>query len=414
MLLLLAWLAQDSAIERYLAEKDKGARAKILAEIREPVEAVEAQIRRGPPRPDAAVKGQVVRKRLKADHPQGVEFEYHCWVPGSYTPEKKWRLLISLHGQNGNGESFIRHWLGDLQRSGDTFLLCPTAGRGGWGTSTLGHAYILTAMRDVMAGYAIDRDLVFIDGASMGGNGSFQFLCTYPDLFAAGAPRSGGPMFRYQMTGPEKKEKTLTAEGLENLVATPLYWTIGAKDHEVPNAWVKIAKKRIDELKVDCVFQEYPEGGHEWFPQENPKVLEWMGTKRRDAYPPRAGVWSRDRIFNRCFWLEVSDFKGKEIPREFIDFDRKKIEERMIFPEPYLVQAELARESNEIKVAAAGAKELTIYLHEKMVDFSKPVTVRVNGSSSKFDVKPSAAALLESARRDRGLLYTASVKARVP
>jgi len=42
------------------------------------------------------------------------------------------------------------------------------------------------------------------------------------------------------------------------------------------------------------------------------------------------------------------------------------------------------------------------------------VTITVNGSKSRFDVKPSLETLLESARRDRGLLYTASVKVRVP
>jgi hypothetical protein len=78
------------------------------------------------------------------------------------------------------------------------------------------------------------------------------------------------------------------------------------------------------------------------------------------------------------------------------------------------VKAELVRDSNEIKISASGARELRIYLHEKMIDMAKPLTVTVNGVRSKFDVKPSLETLLESARRDRGLLYTASVKVRVP
>ena len=413
MILALFLLLQDAPIDRYLAEKDASARMRILAEIKGTPAEIEAELRMPPRRPDVEAKGQVVKKKIKAPHALGVEFEYVLWVPRSYDPSKRWRLWISLHGQSGNGDGFIRNWLGDMQRSDDTFLLCPSAGRGGWGTSTLGYAYILGSLRSVLADYAVDPDLVFLDGASMGGNGSFQFLCTYPALFAAGAPRSGGPMFRYKLVGP-KSEKVLVAEGLENLAATPLYWTVGAKDHEVPNEWVKIAKKRIDELKLDCVFQEYPNGGHEWFPQENAKVLEWAASKRREAYPLKAAVWSRDRLFNRAFWLEVSDFKGQEIPRDFIDFDKKKIEERKWFVEPFLVQAERAADSNEIKVTAAGAREIRLYLHERMVDFAKPVSVTVNGSRSTHTVKPSVEVLLESARRDRGLLYTAAVKVRVP
>src|SRR6185436_1528174 len=203
---------------------------------------VESQLRRPPQRPAVEARGQIVKKKLKAEHALGVEFEYVLWVPKDYAPDKTWRLIISLHGQSGNGDSFIRNWLGDVQREGNTFLLCPSAGRGGWGHSLLGYHYILDSLRDVLATYAVDPDLVFLDGASMGGNGSFQFACVYPDLFAGAAPRSGGPLFRYVPTGPGKNDRTVTAEGLENLIATPLYWVIGAKDNEVPNAWVKIAK----------------------------------------------------------------------------------------------------------------------------------------------------------------------------
>jgi hypothetical protein len=256
---------------------------------------------------------------------------------------------------------------------------------------------------------------VYIDGAAMGGNVSFQFACVYPDLFAGTAPRSGGPVFRYTLGGQNQKEKILVAEGLENLLGTPLYWTIGAKDPEVANAWVHLAKEKIDSLKLDCVFQEYPNGGHEWFPQENAKILAWMGTKRRSAYPPRVGIETNERMFNRSFWLEVSDFKGKEIiKRGYMDFEKKPIEERLVFQEEIRARGELSTETNEIKLSATGARELRVYLHERMVDFTKPVAITINGSRSTYTARPSLETLLESARRDRGLLYTAMVKVKVP
>ncbi len=415
MLVALLVLLQETPVERYLAERDGAARARILSEIPADPAAVEAELRRPPRRPDAPQKGQVVRKRLKADHPLGVEFEYVLWVPAGYDPSKPHRLIISLHGQSGTGDGFIRNWLGDVQRAGDTFLLCPSAGRGGWGRSLLGHAYILTSLRDVLAAYQVDPDQVFLDGASMGGNGSFEFACQYPDLFAGAAPRAGGPMFRYLPAQPGTKERAVTAEGLENLVATPLYWVIGAKDHEVPYAWVKVAKAQLDALKFDFTYREFPDGGHEWFLQENAAVLAWMATKRRNPYPDRVGIWTQDRTFSRRFWLEISEFKGKELLRRgYTDFSNKTIEDRMLFQEPISVRGELVREKNEIRIASSGARELRIYLHEKMLDLEKPVVVTVNGSRSTHSAKPSVAALLESARRDRGLLYSASIKARVP
>lgn len=405
----------DSPVERYLVEKDKSARIRILAEIKTPVAETEAELRKPPRRPPAEVRGQIVRKRLRADHPLGVEFEYALWVPADYVPEKTWRLIVSLHGQNGNGDQFIRNWQGDAQRDGATFVLCPSAGRGGWGHSTLGYHYILDSLHDVLAAYAIDPDLVFLDGASMGGNGSFQFACVYPDLFAGAAPRSGGPLFRYVQPTTGKTERSVTAEGLENLTATPLYWIVGAKDPEVPSAWVKIAKNQLDALKSDFTFKEYPEGGHEWFPQENGPVLAWMATKRREPYPVRVALDTNERAFNRNFWLEIAEFKGQELlKRNYMDFDKKSIEERTLFPERAHVKGEIVRESNEIRITAAGVRELRIYLHEKMADPAKPLTITVNGSKSRYDLKPSMETLMESARRDRGLLYTSAIKVRVP
>ncbi|MBI3858090.1 MAG: hypothetical protein HY293_20610 [Planctomycetes bacterium] len=417
MFLLLAACLQaaDSPVERYLSEKDKAVRAKILAEIKATPAEVEAELRKPPQRASVEARGQIVKKKLKADHPLAVEFEYVLWVPKDYEPGRTWRLIISLHGQSGNGDSFIRNWLADAQREGSSFVLCPSALRGGWGHSTLGYHYILDSLRDVLAIYAVDRDQVFVDGASMGGNGSFQFACMYPDLFAGAAPRSGGPLFRYLAPAPGKTERTLTTEGLENLIATALYWIVGAKDPEVPNAWVKIAKTQIDALKSDFTFKEFPDGGHEWFPQMNGPVLEWMATKRRDAYPPRVGLDSNEKAFNRVFWLEISEFKGEPLlKRSYMDFDKKSIEERTLFPEHSHARGEIVAESNEIKVTVSGAREIRVYLHEKMLDLAKPVTVTVNGSKSRFDVKPSLETLMETARRDRGLLYVASVKVRVP
>jgi hypothetical protein len=210
------------------------------------------------------------------------------------------------------------------------------------------------------------------------------------------------------------KDRPVKAEGVENLAATPVYWVVGARDPELPNAWVKTALAQMQALKLDLVFSEHADGGHEWFPEENARVLEWMRPKVRNAWPPRTAVYTFDRKFARNFWLEVSEFRGKEaIMRGFPDLQGKAIEDRPVFSDEIQVRAELLPEGNEIKVSASGAKELRLWLHERMVDFSKPLTVTVNGAKSKFDVKPSVATLLESAARDRGLLYTATIRVAV-
>lgn len=406
-LCLSALLAQDEDVDAWLQDPRKAAG---LAPA-----AVEAALRRPPKRPAAELRGQIVRRPLVAEHPLKVPFEYALWVPADYTPEKQWRMIVTLHGQSGNGPDMIRVWQQDLQRDGETFLLCPSAGRGGWGRSLLGHAYVLGAIRDVLGRYAVDPDRVFLDGASMGGNGSFEFACMYPDLFAGAAPRSGGPFFRYLPAAPGKTERDVVAEGLENLAATPVYWTIGGKDPKVPYAWVKTARAQMEALKLDLVYREYPEGGHEWFPQENAAVFAWMKPKVRNAYPPVVAVATHDRRFARNFWLEIAEFKGKEsVKRNYADLQGKSIEERLVFLDEIKARAELVPDANEIRMSAVGAREIRLYLHERMVDFAKPLVVSVNGRRSTFALKASTDILLASARRDRGLLYTASVKVTVP
>jgi predicted peptidase len=145
MILLLLALLPQTAVERYLEEKDKSARAKILADIKTPLAELEAELRAPPKRASVEARGQIVKKKLKADHPLGVEFEYVLWVPKDYQPEKTWRLIVSLHGQSGTGDQFINHWLADVQREGSTFLLCPSAKRGATGSFSTAPRWAATA-----------------------------------------------------------------------------------------------------------------------------------------------------------------------------------------------------------------------------------------------------------------------------
>ena len=45
---------------------------------------------------------------------------------------------------------------------------------------------------EALANYPVDRNRIYIAGLSMGGMGTFDMLCRYPDLFAAAIPICGG------------------------------------------------------------------------------------------------------------------------------------------------------------------------------------------------------------------------------
>ena len=70
-------------------------------------------------------------------------------------------------------------------------------------------------------------------------------------------------------------------------------------------------------------------------------------------------------------------------------------------------------EGNQIIVNVRGLKQLTVWLSRDMVDFTKPVTVRVNGGIlwNNRRVTPSLATLMEDfyERRDRQRLFLAKI-----
>ena len=78
------------------------------------------------------------------------------------------------------------------------------------------------------------------------------------------------------------------------------------------------------------------------------------------------------------------------------------------------VEATLDRKRNRIEVRARNVSELTFFLHDRMLDLDKEIEIRVNRKTVfKGKVSRSIETLIESARTDRGLLYTAQKTVRV-
>ncbi|MBI4565571.1 MAG: hypothetical protein HY716_12825 [Planctomycetes bacterium] len=74
------------------------------------------------------------------------------------------------------------------------------------------------------------------------------------------------------------------------------------------------------------------------------------------------------------------------------------------------IRAEIDRESNAIRVTTKFVKKFRIYLHDSMLDLDRPISVTVDGRSPvKKTAKQSASVLLESALRDREMLFTAAI-----
>jgi hypothetical protein len=90
-----------------------------------------------------------------------------------------------------------------------------------------------------------------------------------------------------------------------------------------------------------------------------------------------------------------------------VEFDDWKLEYRRS-PRPGASIDALNRGDNTIVATTCNVARFTIWLHPRMVDVTKPVTVIINGRETfKGMVKPSLASALESylRRKDWGLVY---------
>ena len=121
---------------------------------------------------------------------------YLLYLPEGYgaEPDRRWPLILFLHGRGESGSNLDRVKRHGLARRLDeglelpAIVVSPQCPAGGWWTTD-----VLSALLDeVSEQYAVDADRVYVTGLSMGGYGTWALARRYPDRFAAIAPVCGG------------------------------------------------------------------------------------------------------------------------------------------------------------------------------------------------------------------------------
>jgi len=340
-----------------------------------------------------AFRAAPIHDALKQDFDaRQVRFEKHL---SPYTvktvgtrPTHGWALFIAMHG-GGNtpkevNDSQWKHmqiYYRDHPEAGGYLYVALRAPNDSWNGFYDTYVYPLIAnlTRQFRLFGDVDPNKVFIMGYSHGGYGAFAIGPKMPDHFAAIHASAAAPT-----------DGETTAVTLRNTIFTCM---VGEKDtmfgrFERDNKFAgAVAKLRGDRTDVYPVRVDIIAGnGHTGLPDRD-NITAMYPAVRNPV--PRELTWlMTDKVIKDFFWLRT-------------DAPAKKCSIDALCQNNHLT---LATSTN---VASA-----SVLLDSRLMDFNKPITLTLNGATSRHKLQPSLRVLAESLLRrgDPELAFTAQLK----
>jgi predicted peptidase len=219
----------------------------------------------------------------------GQTLKYRLLKPAPYNADRKYPLVIFLHGAGERGsdnKAQLKHGMADFCKAKwrdkyPCYVVAPQCPEGkkwvevDWSApandmpaKTSDSLQLVFELTDTMIkDSAVNENRIYITGLSMGGYGTWDALARRPSLFAAAIPICGG--------GDPK-----TASRFANI---PLWCFHGDQDKAVP---VNRSREMIEALKAaggNPKYTEYAGVGHDSWSQTyaDPAVFEWLFTQLR-------------------------------------------------------------------------------------------------------------------------------------
>jgi dipeptidyl aminopeptidase/acylaminoacyl peptidase len=184
---------------------------------------------------------------------------YSISVPEGYRPDKRYPLLVWLHGSGQDDrDELTRPWL-----PAGCLLVAPR----GRGTSTwyaIDHAQddIRETVEDVMRQYSVDRSRVVLAGFSMGGYGVYRTQVQDPSRYRALAVFSGSARARGVSTAGAP-DFLAAGTDLAAFARIPLFVFHGGKDRNCPIEETRALVDRLKTAGADVTFVLEQDKGHE-------------------------------------------------------------------------------------------------------------------------------------------------------
>ena len=327
----------------------------------------------------------------------GIEGEgsFRCLVqlPPEYDPLRKYPAVVSLHAAGSAPMHQIEWWAGmpgpDGQRRGHaarngTIVIAPAWGREqqmSYDYSAREHAAVLAALRESLRRFSIDTDRVFLSGHSMGGDAAWDIALAHPDLWAglvAISPAAGKYVNHYW----------------HNARTLPMY-LVGGELDAASFGRNTMDLDRYFAKGFDATYVEYRGRGHEHFSDEIMRIFDWMSRRQRVFFPPSIDAVSM-RPWDRFFWwveMERPPARTMVLPSQWPPPPAIR---------PFAIEAKTMPPNSvpaSMLAVRCGADRVRIWLSPELVDFSRPVTITLDGRKLwKDPIVPDKRLLLEDLR----------------
>lgn len=212
----------------------------------------------------------------------GESMSYRLLRPIEYDSTKKYALAVCLHGGAGWGTDNVKQFDGSLEaqilctpenrKKYPAFLFVPQCPPGtNWG-GVPGLRNIDSLVFEIIDSlereFSIDTHRRYVMGHSLGGYGTWYFIGTRPDMFAAAIPSAG--------FGDPKFGK--------KLADVPVWAFHGRLDRNVSVNGSRDIIEAIREAGGNPKYTEYPDIGHGTWDsmKNNPELMDWLFAQKRE------------------------------------------------------------------------------------------------------------------------------------
>ena len=337
---------------------------------------------------DANIVGRLVRIRMDwpalepgayavNDRVGPNEVHYFVGVPKGYDRTTAWPLVVMLpsatpfvNDPKPNADAvaaMYTHWMNDeLEKHPNAVVLIPLLNLSeGWGPSYNGMNTVIQAMQHVNHRVNVDAARVSLIGYDMSAHAVWNLGLHYTTYFATLNPFAGSASADWQRTR------------LMNLRNTYVVTWHDDDDQAVKVNFTRTLVAVLRRFKFDVDWDETNHVGHTPNAEIVARAYEKVAARVRDLYPKEVWIQSNrpDTMFNRLDWIQMYQAMRPGPDKQL--FFRHGKGSMIVTQNGMMIQAKIT--DNKIDAKTDNVEAMRFYLNDQMIDFSKPVTLSING-----------------------------------